>query len=223
MYIPNKPSKYGIKIVMICDVKTKYMFDAEPYLGKDTRTNGLPLAEYFVKSLTKSIHGSNRNVTMDNWFTSLLTSSELLQSPYKLTVVGTMRTNKGEIPPELLNTKNRKIGMSLFCFDGKKTPVIYKRKSNTVVILLSTTHEQPTIDKTSKRSIIQRKVLLIHSIKCVTTCHARRWPPCVFYGMLNMILVNAYVLYCHNTISKNEKPKTRKILWNHGWLNGFKF
>ncbi|XP_039481962.1 piggyBac transposable element-derived protein 4-like [Drosophila santomea] len=49
MYIPNKPNKYGIKIVMICDSATKYMFNAIPYLGKSTNNHGIPLGEYFVK------------------------------------------------------------------------------------------------------------------------------------------------------------------------------
>lgn len=34
MYLPNKPAKYGLKIVMVCDSSTKYMIDASPYLGK---------------------------------------------------------------------------------------------------------------------------------------------------------------------------------------------
>jgi len=34
MYIPTKPAKYGIKIVMVCDAGTKYMVDASPYIGK---------------------------------------------------------------------------------------------------------------------------------------------------------------------------------------------
>lgn len=42
-YIPNKPSKYGIKIMMLCDSSSKYMIDAIPYVGKSTDTNGLPL------------------------------------------------------------------------------------------------------------------------------------------------------------------------------------
>lgn len=48
-YIPNKPSKYGLKLHMICDSSSKYMFGAIPYIGKGTETNELPLAEYFMK------------------------------------------------------------------------------------------------------------------------------------------------------------------------------
>ncbi|XP_066984701.1 piggyBac transposable element-derived protein 4-like [Macrobrachium rosenbergii] len=37
MYICNKPARYGIKIIMICDVETKYMLRAMPYLGTHTK------------------------------------------------------------------------------------------------------------------------------------------------------------------------------------------
>lgn len=80
-YIPNKPNKYGIKCPMICDSSTKYMVDAIPYLGKSTKTNGLPLGEFYVKELTKSVHRANRNITRDNWFTSISLAKNLLQTP----------------------------------------------------------------------------------------------------------------------------------------------
>ncbi|KAL3287387.1 hypothetical protein HHI36_001860 [Cryptolaemus montrouzieri] len=38
--------------------------------------------------LTKTVHGSNPNVTMDNWFTSVDIADKLLQDPYKLTIIG---------------------------------------------------------------------------------------------------------------------------------------
>ncbi|CAF4946948.1 unnamed protein product [Pieris macdunnoughi] len=41
IYIPNKPNKYGVKIEMLVDNSTKYMVDAEPYLGSFTKTDGL--------------------------------------------------------------------------------------------------------------------------------------------------------------------------------------
>ncbi|XP_054737776.1 piggyBac transposable element-derived protein 4-like [Anastrepha obliqua] len=43
MYIPNKPAKYGLKMVMICDSGTNYMVDAMPYLGKGSNKTTFPL------------------------------------------------------------------------------------------------------------------------------------------------------------------------------------
>lgn len=34
MYIPNKPAKYGIKLVLAHDVHSKYLLAGIPYLGK---------------------------------------------------------------------------------------------------------------------------------------------------------------------------------------------
>nr|CAI5869771.1 unnamed protein product [Callosobruchus analis] len=59
MYIPNRPEKYSIKIVMVCDTASKYMLNAAPYLGKKTNTEGLTLAEYFVKSTTRIVSKLN--------------------------------------------------------------------------------------------------------------------------------------------------------------------
>lgn len=117
MYMPNKPNKYGLKLVMMADCNTKYMCNAIPYLGKNTNTGNEPLASYFVKEIAKPIYGSNRNITMDNWFTSVTLATELLKPPYKLTVVGTLRSNKREIPKEMQNNKNRPVGTSMFGFD----------------------------------------------------------------------------------------------------------
>lgn len=79
MYLPSKPDKYGIKIVLLCDVKTKYMFDGCPYVGKHT-----------IKNLRRSIHGSNRNVTVNNWFLKVPLAIEMARLPINLTMVGTL-------------------------------------------------------------------------------------------------------------------------------------
>ena len=78
MYIPNKPNKYGIKILMMCDSGTKYMINAMPYIGKATNTNGIPQGEFYVKELSKPLHDSNRNITCDNWFNSVPLAKSLL-------------------------------------------------------------------------------------------------------------------------------------------------
>ncbi|CAK1595279.1 unnamed protein product [Parnassius mnemosyne] len=103
MYIPNKPAMYGVKLEMMCDRGTRYMLDCMPYLGQGTNTVGLPLGEYFGKKLTRSIHGTNRNFNMNNWFNSVPIAKQLLRQPYKLTILGTLQSNEREIPNELKN------------------------------------------------------------------------------------------------------------------------
>ena len=42
-YIPNKPSKYGIKVYVLADSKTFYSVSSKVYMGADTHAPGLPV------------------------------------------------------------------------------------------------------------------------------------------------------------------------------------
>lgn len=110
-YIPSKPNKYGIKIVEMCDNSTKYLLDAIFYVGKGTVEAGKPVAATLVNRLVESIKGSNHNVTMDNWFSSIPLVITMLNEK-KLTVVCTVKQNKPEFPKDFTNPKlkNRPVG-----------------------------------------------------------------------------------------------------------------
>ncbi|CAH2108113.1 unnamed protein product [Euphydryas editha] len=225
MYIPSKPDKYGIKTVVLCDSKSNYMIDAIPYMGKGTNTNGEPLASFFVKQLTETIRGTSRNVTMDNWFTSVPLAKELLQEPHKLTIVGTIRSNKREIPSQLLQPRQTR--SSMFCYDGNCTLVSFRPKKNKNVLLLSTTHGIGTLAPSGKPDIIE----FYNSTKgAVDTfdqmCHnmscnrkTQRWPLCYFYGMLNMSIVNSFIIRVHNNVKNKQKPLTRRAFIKEVFLH----
>ncbi|KAF2902727.1 hypothetical protein ILUMI_03460 [Ignelater luminosus] len=118
MYIPNKPDKYGIKIVMLCDSKTFYMLNSIAYVVKEERKSSLPIPTQYVLKLTEPLHGTNRNVTVDNWFTSVPLAIELLN--HGLTLVGSLRHNKPEILPEFLK-KKFEFPSTMYAFDNTKT------------------------------------------------------------------------------------------------------
>lgn len=186
-----------------------------PYLGRGTETNGVlaseRLGEYYVKELTKPVHGSCRNITCDNWFTSIPFAQSLLQEPYKLTLVGTIRSNKREIPEELKNSRSRPVGTSMFCFDGPLTLVSYKPKPAKMVYLLSSCNEDAAINEvTGKPEMIiyynqtKEGVDTLDQMCSHMSCSRKtnRWPMCLFYGMLNIAFVNAYIIYRHNVVPK---------------------
>lgn len=214
IYIPNKPDKYGIKIIMLCDSKTFYVFSAIPYIGKERRDTTEALPTQYVLRLCKNLYGTNRNVTMDNWFSSSDLAEKLLQK--NLTMVGTLRKNKSDIPPEFLK-KKKNVPSSDFAFDENKTLVSFSPKPNKIVLLLSTFHTYGVIDKETGKPEI---VLFYNSTKGgVDTydqlCHSktvarktRRWPLRVFYGMLDGAGINAYVVYSANKAKSNPNSKT---------------
>ena len=87
MYIPNKPAKYGIKLVLICDSETKYMLDSEakymlgaiPYLGKQRQCRWIGQSRALLyPRINQALHGTNRNVTIgSHLFLSLQTCYDL--------------------------------------------------------------------------------------------------------------------------------------------------
>ena len=223
MYIPNKPAKYGLKLVLLCDVSTKYLINASPYLGKSTQPNGgRPLADYFVELLTAPIYGTNRNFTMDNWFTNVPLADRLISRPYTMTIVGTIRKNKPHIPPVFIeNDKKRPVGTSLFAYSTNSTLVSYKPKTNKIVTLLSTMHTSSgtTNKNTKKPEIIHtynatKGAVDTFDQMCQNMCANRktkRWPMCIFYNMINMACINSYVIYSHNVITRGGKPMARQM------------
>lgn len=217
MYIPSKPDKYGLKILMMCDNSSKYMVSAVPYVGKGSTPPNMPAADHFVNKLTASIKGSNRNVTMDNWFCSVPLVEKMLKED-NLTVVGTVRKNKPHIPSELKDTKfqNRKVNSSIFLFNGDVTIVSYMPKLNKIVLLISTLHG----DKSVNNQTLKPEIIMTYNSSkgavdsfdqmCHATNHSRktkRWTMCFFYNMLNIASINSFVIYCHNYYRRNRDEK----------------
>ena len=118
----------------------------EIYPGKQTAD-----AASVVKRLISTIDKSGRNITVDNYFTSIPLANDLLVN-HKLTMVGTLRKNKQEIPGEFLNVKDRPTCSTMFAFgkDDKNCLLVsYIPKKNKNVLMLSFLHNEGIIDPTS--------------------------------------------------------------------------
>jgi len=159
---------------------------------------------------------------MDNWFTSVPLTQKLL-ADYKLTVIGTIKRNKREFPNEFIDLKyiNRKAYSSLFLFANNLVAVSFKSKPDKLVTLISSLHDDITIDETNKKPII---IMNYNETKggvdsfdqmCQNMNAGRktqRWPLCIFYNMINIASINAYVIYLHNFRKNNtsgSKPLSR--------------
>jgi hypothetical protein len=78
---------------------------------------------------------SGRNVTTDKFFVSVELANQLKNK--KLTLVGTMKQNKREIPQEFKPARQRDENSSIFGFTKVLTFVSYVPKNNKSVVLLS--------------------------------------------------------------------------------------
>lgn len=177
-----------------------------------------------VRRFCRPIYNSGRNVVCDNWFTSIPLAIELLKRQ-RLTLVGTLRKNKREIPPLFVATKERKVCSSMFGFGEECLLVSYVPKKNKNVLLLSTLHDDDTIDKDTgdafKPEVITYynknksgvdTVDQLKSIYSVTriTC---RWPLTVFFSVLNIAGINGFIIFRANNIDlRMSRPLYLKSL-----------
>ncbi|XP_044574588.1 piggyBac transposable element-derived protein 4-like [Cotesia glomerata] len=129
-YIPSKPDRYGLKIFGMVDTESFYTSNMELYVGKQLSEEYQVSNKPFdvVQRVCHSILNTGRNITMDNWFSSLPLVIDLLEK-HKITVVATLRKNKPQIPPGFVTVKKRDPCSSLFAFYRNITMVSYISQS----------------------------------------------------------------------------------------------
>ncbi|XP_068246457.1 piggyBac transposable element-derived protein 4-like isoform X1 [Palaemon carinicauda] len=216
MYIPNKPAKYGIKIVLACDADTHYMCNAIAYLGKDTVQipRGSTLGEVFTSDLVAPFQRSGRTVTTDNFFTTLPLALSLLDKDMHL--CGTIR-QKPYIPKELTEkVLPPKESVAVFNYEHNLTLQCQQISRTKKVMLLSSLHHDPSEVEKRKTDIqmfynaTKGGVDTFDQMCSTSSCirKSRRWPMTLFYGILNIIMVNSYILYTSMPFTKPVPKRT---------------
>ncbi len=159
---------------------------------------------------------------MDNWYTSVPLAKTLLRD-HSLTLVGTMRKNKREIPSEFLPRRDRPAKQSLFGFDESRTLVSYVPKKAKAVVLMSTMHHSNTIDSESNEEKKPEIVTFYNATKggvdqndqmCASYNvgrRTRRWPVAIFFHLINTIGINAMVIY-NSAKNRRSSMLRRKFL-----------
>ncbi|XP_061899254.1 piggyBac transposable element-derived protein 3-like [Entelurus aequoreus] len=200
--MPNKPAKYGIKIWAACDAKSSYAWNMQVYTGKlpggtSEKNQGMCV----VLEMSEGLQG--HNITCDNLFTSYRLGDELQKR--KLTMLGTVRRNKPELPTEILKMQGRPLHSSIFAFTEKATVVSYCPKRNKNVLVMSTMHTDVSL---STREDMKPQMILdynstkggvdnLDKVTATYSCQRKtaRWPLVIFYNIVDVSAYNAYVLW----------------------------
>lgn len=189
------------------------MYDAQPYTGRVITEPGELVPSYYIRTLCQKIYGTNRCVTVDNWFTSISIFTKMYRE-HQLTMVGTIRKNKIQIPPVFKT--NASAGTVRH---GHDLLLSYAPKKNKIVLLLSSHHKNYNIsEENEKPSVVNfynknkggTDVFdhLVSSYTCARrTC---RWPMRLFMGMLDQAQVNSAIL--HNMESEIEQILHRDFI-----------
>ena len=116
-YIPSKPGKYEIIIWAKCEANTSYAWKMQVFTGKNPAVGReINQGARVVKDLVKEIKHFGRNITCNNFFTSIPHARDLLKK--KLTLIGTNYKNKPGLPPQFTVAKVRDITSTIFGFQN---------------------------------------------------------------------------------------------------------
>jgi Transposase IS4 len=222
-YISSKPCKYGIKIFWICDATNSYAIDGVIYCGRQPGDQMKKnLGSFIVKTLAKSIQNSGRNITMDNFFTSVELAEDMLK--LNSTIVGTLRHNKRPIPLELKPNKHNKKFSSVHVFRKDMTMVSYVPKERKAVILLSTMHNDGETETTGKQkpeiikfyNSTKGGVDTMDQMVSNYTCKrsTRRWPSAIWSNIMDIAALNAFRIFSiqHPEQYKSDNHQRKRFL-----------
>ncbi|XP_015121474.1 piggyBac transposable element-derived protein 4-like [Diachasma alloeum] len=211
-YLPMKPNRYRLKVFALVDSDTFYTSVLEIYTGKQPpglfQADNKPIN--VVKRVSASVLGTGRNITMDNWFSSVPLIDEL-QHKHRTTVVATLKKNKTELPPQFVNHKKRSMNSSLIGYNDGKVLVSYVPKKNKCAIAISSMHTSGAIDSGTGARNKPEVITYYNSTKggvdsvdqmrgnySVARCSCR-WPLTVFFGLLDIVGINSWIIYEENT------------------------
>lgn len=226
VYIKSKPGRYGIKIWVCSDSDTAYILNSQVYTGMINNQREINQGLRVVLDMVRPYFGSGRGVTTDNFFTSIPLAEELLR--HQLTITGTLRANKKEIPPEFAPNSVREEQSSVFGFSNDLTLVSYVPTKKKAVILLSSQFH--SVETSSDEKAKRKPEIILHYNKtkgavdtgdkmtreytCVRT--TRRWPFRIFMEIIDMSALNAYIIFTKKfpDWKCNDRSRRRLFLQN---------
>ena len=205
VYMPSKPSKYGINVWSMVDSTNSYLLNAQIYTGKGPGGPEKYQAKRIVRDLTTVILNSGRNVTCDNFFTDVHLAIEFLSK--NVTMIGTLRKNKREIPSCFQASHRREWLSTKFGFSKEHHLMMcsYVPKVNKAVILLSTMHydnkvQESTpfkpdviLDYNATKGGVDTLDQLVKNYTCKRI--TKRWPMIIFYWMIDVAGYNSAVCF----------------------------
>lgn len=208
-YIASKPDKFGIKFWLLADAKTKYLFNARPYLGKDParrQENDVPMD--VCMKLMEPLYNQGYNLTTDNFFTSLRLADSLRDKGTSL--LGTIRKQRREVPDGDTLMKNRDLHSTEIYSTGiegsNTTLTIYKAKRKKTLYLLSTMHPTVSINNGHPKKLPETvesynsskvgvDVLDQMSRYYTSKSGTRRWPMAVSFNIVDLAAINAWIVF----------------------------
>uniref|UniRef100_UPI00358E4A90 piggyBac transposable element-derived protein 2-like n=1 Tax=Myxine glutinosa TaxID=7769 RepID=UPI00358E4A90 len=224
----NKPHKWGIKVFTRAGV-SGINYDFEIYTGKGTVANerGLGVGgEVVLRLLAEIPKGLNYKCFFDNWFTS----PELLVELKKMGILAVATINRNRLRGCVLKTDKElgKAGRGSFDVKYETTTglTIVKWYDNKAVLLTSSYIGPDPVDKCRRWSKVKKDFVEVDRPHLVKVYNAnmggvdladmlmalyrigirpRRWYLRILYYLIDLSLVNGWLLYRRHLNQKQQK------------------
>ena len=105
-YLPKKPTKWGVKVWVLSDSKTSYIYNFKIYTGKDGNIIANGLAYNVVYELMAGCNNKGHYLYVDNFYTSPQLFHDLQKDGTYCS--GTARINRRNFPKELKRQRREK-------------------------------------------------------------------------------------------------------------------
>ncbi|TBU20600.1 transposase IS4 [Hamiltosporidium tvaerminnensis] len=203
-YNPNKPTKWGIRMYVMADAYTGYVYSILPYYGSLTSEDlirlDLPVSTRIVLELCNKLLDSNPGSTgyhifTDRYYTSLPLAQELLKLNFNFT--GTIQSNRKFLPDSIKKPRFSE-NNTFACRSGNILLSAWKDKR--IVLALSSWD----VSGTEPVNRVDRADSYATSY-CFLRKSLKWWRKLFFWG-LEASSVNAYLLYKIFQTRQNKRP-----------------
>ena len=232
-YMPNKPTKYGIKAFTMADAAQGYMLNVLVYTGADTLGNAhpeyatLPQPARVVLQVIDPYLDKGHHVYTDRYYTSIPLARVLQERSTAFT--GTSMRNRVGLP-QIMRTKTKLADDEVVSFRDDRLMVLEWRapKKKSSVILLSTQHsaQMTTVQLARNRGEAQKPAAIDHynnsmngvdradqnSVYYSFIRKSRKWWRKLFFWLMEVAVVNSFILFQLHSQGKTSHLQYRRAL-----------
>lgn len=228
-YIPNKPEKYGIKAFTLADSANGYMLNILVYTGADTLDEAdpdyrsLPQPGRVVLHLLQPYLDKGYHVYTDRYYTSIPLATALEERSTSFT--GTAVRNRTNLPDgirrpvRLADNEVKAYRDDRFLALEWRAP---SKKKSLVMLSTQSSAQMTTVRRRWNQETIEKPVVVNeynHSMNGVDTADqnsvyyrfirkTRKWWRKLFFWLLEVTVVNSYLLYKVHAARLNIRPIT---------------
>lgn len=238
-YMPMKPIKRGYKVWCLADSKTGFINKFEIYTGKEKDSVNVleGLGERVVLKLTEKLEGRKCLVAFDNFFTSV----PLLERLYEKDIysVGTIRKDRANLPEMMKTNDKLRRGEFMFKMSGNLAAVKWQDSKPVTLLTTAVSPKDVTTVKRKNKDGSRETVYCPNVVDLYNRYmggvdkfdqkkeryaigrRSVKWWHRIFYFLIDLAIVNSYILYQISRRSQGDQLSYRLSLARQ-LINGFK-